>query len=67
MGDLLALLQLIQTLTNQVGAAAALARRMREEGRDDLTAEEWATLQANDDTARGALADAIARAKAAGR
>jgi hypothetical protein len=67
MNDLLALLLLIEKLNAQVGGAIALARKMREEGRDTLTAEELEGLQAADDAARQELSHAIARARADGR
>lgn len=67
MSDVLLLLNLIRDLTGQIRGASELIRKMREEGRDTLTADELATLQRNDDDARGDLVDAIARAKAEGR
>lgn len=67
MTDVLALLLLIRGLSQQVNQAAMLVQRMREEGRETLTPEEWAELKGADDEARTGLAEAIERAKAAGR
>jgi hypothetical protein len=67
MSDVLAVLQLIQTLGSQISRASELLQRMRAEGRVTLTADELAGLQAADDSARNALTEAVAHAKAEGR
>jgi hypothetical protein len=67
MSDALMLLQLIDALVERVRRTTALVRAMKAEGRDKLTPEELASLQADDDDARGELVDAIERAKAEGR
>lgn len=61
---LLQLLELIERLSDQARSAAALARKMREEGRDALTPEELASLKAADDRARDELVAAIEQARA---
>lgn len=67
MNDVLALLLLIRQLSQQINQAGMLLERMREEGRDTLTPEEWDELKGADDEARSALVEAIERAKAEGR
>ena len=64
---LIELLLLIEQTVGRVKELTALARRLREEGRDELTPEEVAALKANDDAARQDLVDAIERAQADGR
>jgi len=66
MKDLLALLLLIKNLAGRITRATALIKQMREEGRETLTDEEWAELQAEDDDARAELEAAIEAAESTG-
>ncbi len=65
MKDLLSLLLLIENLSNRIGRTTALIKKMREEGRETLTDEEWAELKADDDDARADLVAAIEAAESA--
>ena len=60
------LLTLGNELISAHGQLTALVQKAQTEGRDHLTEEEWAQVTALDDSARARLADAIAKAKAAG-
>ena len=55
-------LQLLLSALSQTAAIGALLNRVKAEGRD-VTEEELNGLTAQDDAARQALADAIAKAK----
>ena len=66
MNDLLSLLLLIKNLATRIGKATTLIKKMREEGRETLTNEEWAELKADDDDARNDLLTAIEAAESAG-
>ena len=66
MKDLLAVLRLIKNLAGRIAKATALIKKMREEGRETLTDEEWAELKADDDAARNDLLTAIEAAESAG-
>lgn len=66
MNDLLAILFLIKNLAGRIARATALIKKMREEGRETLTDEEWAELKAEDDDARAELQAAIEAAESAG-
>lgn len=57
---LVALLQNAQSISQLIQAAQAA-------GQTELTAEQWATITGNDDSAEAALAAAIITAKAAGK
>lgn len=57
---LVALLQNAQSISQLIQAAQAA-------GQTELTAEQWATITGNDDSAEAALAAAIIAAKAAGK
>jgi hypothetical protein len=58
-GDILRLLLLIQSWSQQIDKISALILKMQAEGRDKLTLEELAELKSDDDEAREELVDAI--------
>lgn len=60
-------LALLTALLEQSGKIAALVQAAQAAGQTDLTAEQWATVTGNDDSAEAALTAAIAAAKAAGK
>lgn len=55
------LLALLIASLNQAGAISALIAKLRAEGRDTLTAEEWQTVLDRDDAARAGQLAALAR------
>lgn len=57
-------LSLLIALLNQAGAISAIIQRMRIEGRDTLTPEEWQEILDRDDAARAAQQAALERARA---
>lgn len=57
---LLALIGQLESISSKIAAAKAA-------GREELTEEEWQLILEENDLARDALADAIARAAAEGR
>lgn len=59
-----AALSLLIALLNQAGAISALIAQLRAEGRDTLTADEWAAILDRDDAARAAQLAALERARA---
>lgn len=61
------LLQLLISLTSQIGPISELITKMKAEGRDKLTPEEWATIDASYDTAHTDALAALAEARAEGR
>jgi len=60
------LLALGNELVSAYGELSRIVTKAQREGRDHLTDEEWAQVTALDDSARARLAEAIAKAKAAG-
>ena len=63
---ILSAIDLITGLVGRVQAISALISKAQAEGRD-ITTEELESLVKEDDTARAALVEAIAKAKAEGR
>lgn len=61
------LLQLLISLTSQIGPISALIAQMNAEGRKTLTPEEWATIDSGYAAAHTDALAALAEAKAAGR
>lgn len=61
------LLQLLISLTSQIGPISALVTKMKAEGRTTLTPEEWATIDAGYTNAHTDALAALAEARAAGR
>jgi hypothetical protein len=61
------LLQLLISLTSQIGPISALITKMKTEGRTELTTDEWATINAGYATAHTDAVAALAEARAAGR
>jgi hypothetical protein len=61
------LLQLLISLTSQIGPISALITQMQAEGRTTLTPEEWATIDAAYATAHTDALSALADARAQGR
>lgn len=64
--NLNAAITLLLNLTAAAGKVSGLIAQARNEGRDDLTAEELAGLRASDEAARGDLVAAIEAAQAGG-
>jgi len=60
-------LELVVALLAKSTEISLLIQQAKAQGRDTLTAEEWASIEAKDSAARQALVEAIAKAKAAGR
>lgn len=65
--NILVLVDLILAGAKNAAALSSIYRRMREEGRDTLTVDEWAAVQEADDTADARLAAEVERAKTEGR
>jgi hypothetical protein len=61
------LLQLLISLTSQIGPISALITKMQAEGRTTLTPEEWATIDTGYATAHTDALAALAEARAQGR
>jgi hypothetical protein len=61
------LLQLLISLTSQIGPISALISKMQAEGRTTLTPEEWATIDTGYAAAHADALAALAEAKAAGK
>lgn len=61
------LLQLLISLTSQIGPISDLIGKMTAEGRTTLTPEEWATIDAGYAAAHADALAALAEAKAQGR
>lgn len=57
--DIIRLLRLIQGYSAKITQYTLLVEQMRAEGRDTLTPDELESLQADDDSARDALVDAL--------
>ena len=57
-----AALTLLIALLNQASTISLLITNLRAEGRDTLTADEWAMILDRDDVARAAQVSALARA-----
>jgi hypothetical protein len=60
------LLQLLISLTSQIGPISALITKMQAEGRTTLTADEWATIDAGYAAAHADALVALAESKAQG-
>ncbi len=62
-----AALQLLNALTTNILPLVAAIQSARAEGRDNLTAAEWASITSADDLAEAQQQAALARAEAEGR
>lgn len=62
-----AALALLIALLNNAAAISALIAKAKAEGRDTLSAEDWAQITTADDTGRADLILAITKAQAEGR
>jgi hypothetical protein len=65
--NILVLVDLMIAASQRFSALSSIYRKMREEGRTELNAAEWAAVVEADDSADARLAADIARAKSEGR
>jgi hypothetical protein len=65
--DLFFLFDEVKEYVERIRARVALADKLRAEGRDTLTAEEWTEIRAKDDAAAARQQEAIERARGEGR
>lgn len=61
------LLQLLISLTGQIGPISDLLAKMNADGRTTLTPAEWATVDSSYTSGHDAAVAALAKAKAAGK
>lgn len=59
---LVSLTSLLSTIADNAALISAAIGNAQKEGRDTLTADEWASINSLDDVARKALVDALATA-----
>jgi hypothetical protein len=67
MGTVADALNLLIAATTAASQLAPIIAKAQAEGRTDLTAEEWAVVTGNDDSAEAALSAAVKAALAAGK
>lgn len=62
-----AAIDLLVALLNNASSISQVIQAAQANGQTKLTAEQWAQITGNDDSAEAALSAAIAKAKAAGK